>query len=930
MGHWAKAGFLFAILLLIFPLAQDALAKTFVVNTVSDEDNDPLDSSECRTAFSLAGQPRCTLRAAIQAANFSPGSDIIQFNIPAEECFFDSFCVIQLTKPLPSLRPRFDVNPRDIASLTIDAARAECSPATPCIVIDGGLLSAPDLTKLKSAVPDARNIQEAIDQLLTNGIRFRDDLVQIHRRVPGAPPFSSATYNEQLNNLSQAFPPLPDPFGIEARQVQSEAQKAATENNVSEALRKYQLLLEMVARAPGHCLHIDSNDNTVRGLILNRCPGNGIEIHGSGNVVQGAKIGTDAKGLEPEGNKQDGLRIFGALNSFDPAPCPFQNDSCRGNPSVAVASSRNWIQKSLISGNRGYGVAIIGGLATLNRIEGNKIGTNILGNKPLPNLNFGVFIARGASKNLVGNGSDTAGNLISGNQQGGIHISGNGTNENEMRKNFIGTDALGETRLGNSGHGILITCGASFNRIGTPGSPLVSTGNTIAFNSGHGILLRQAVTDQGNAPEDQGCTPPSRNTISSNSIYLNGDGITSKGIRLESSANEGRTPPTDLSVVIIPSISGNRTSIQGKTDCVNCVVEIFSDAGEFAKKAPDGSFIDVQGRFYEGFTVTDAKGSFRFDEETAGLFVTATVTDHVGNTSEFSKAIAIALPGSPTVSQPTITSVNPNSGDPGQTLNVMLTGNNFLGATNVNFGASITVNSFTINSNTQITANITISPTATPGGRTVSVTGSGGTGTLVNGFAVAGATPSDITARVLRSLCTNGRAIKMLVLSNQRGSPTGNVTIANVTAASGSNWTSISFVSGVGRTLRDGGTLSIIARGACTGSNLNLKIELSGGVILTADLPEKARGRELEIISRSGLLMIRAVGSSNVARLSVQIFSLSDRKLFEAQAPGRHRAALLLDRRGWPLANGVYLVVVTVERVDGTIHRELVKLAVLR
>jgi hypothetical protein len=93
-----------------------------------------------------------------------------------------------------------------------------------------------------------------------------------------------------------------------------------------------------------------------------------------------------------------------------------------------------------------------------------------------------------------------------------------------------------------------------------------------------------------------------------------------------------------------------------------------------------------------------------------------------------------------TVEQPTpepeVTSVNPSSGNQGQTLDVIITGTNFTGATVVSFGENITVNSFTVNNNTQITANITIAADAVLGTRDVSVTTPGGTGTKDDGFRI--------------------------------------------------------------------------------------------------------------------------------------------------------------------------------------------------
>jgi hypothetical protein len=83
-----------------------------------------------------------------------------------------------------------------------------------------------------------------------------------------------------------------------------------------------------------------------------------------------------------------------------------------------------------------------------------------------------------------------------------------------------------------------------------------------------------------------------------------------------------------------------------------------------------------------------------------------------------------------------MSSMSPSSGVRGQTLSVTITGTNFTAATSVTFGSLITVNSFTVNSATQITASITIGRSAVTGTRNVSVTNGGGTGTKRAGFRV--------------------------------------------------------------------------------------------------------------------------------------------------------------------------------------------------
>ena len=69
-------------------------------------------------------------------------------------------------------------------------------------------------------------------------------------------------------------------------------------------------------------------------------------------------------------------------------------------------------------------------------------------------------------------------------------------------------------------------------------------------------------------------------------------------------------------------------------------------------------------------------------------------------------------------------------------MDIVITGTSFTGATAVSFGSDITVSTFTVDSDTQITASITIAGNAALGSHDVSVTTPYGTGTLTDGFTV--------------------------------------------------------------------------------------------------------------------------------------------------------------------------------------------------
>lgn len=85
---------------------------------------------------------------------------------------------------------------------------------------------------------------------------------------------------------------------------------------------------------------------------------------------------------------------------------------------------------------------------------------------------------------------------------------------------------------------------------------------------------------------------------------------------------------------------------------------------------------------------------------------------------------------------PEVTGVDPEEAKCGETLSIKINGTKFTGANAVSLGTGITINSFTVDKPTQITANITIDKNAVPGIRDVSVTTPEGTGTLAGKFTV--------------------------------------------------------------------------------------------------------------------------------------------------------------------------------------------------
>jgi hypothetical protein len=83
-----------------------------------------------------------------------------------------------------------------------------------------------------------------------------------------------------------------------------------------------------------------------------------------------------------------------------------------------------------------------------------------------------------------------------------------------------------------------------------------------------------------------------------------------------------------------------------------------------------------------------------------------------------------------------ISSVSPNAGVQGNSYsNVIISGTDFISVTSVSFGPDITV-SYIVNSETQITATVTVSSTAVAGSRDVTVTAAGVSAVKTGGFSV--------------------------------------------------------------------------------------------------------------------------------------------------------------------------------------------------
>src|SRR5262249_57816492 len=109
--------------------------------------------------------------------------------------------------------------------------------------------------------------------------------------------------------------------------------------------------------------------------------------------------------------------------------------------------------RNVISGNTTDGVRISGTGTTGNVVAGNYIGTNAAGTAAVPNVQQGVNLA-GAPSNFVGTdalgtASPATRNVISGNGDNGVRVTGAGACHNLIPGHFIGPGVTRPTHASN-------------------------------------------------------------------------------------------------------------------------------------------------------------------------------------------------------------------------------------------------------------------------------------------------------------------------------------------------------------------------------------------------------------------------------------------------------------------------------------------------
>ncbi len=397
---------------------------------------------------------------------------------------------------------------------------------------------------------------------------------------------------------------------------------------------------------------ITSAGNVIKGLALYRLK-RAVWIFGKGatdNVISGSFIGTNAAG------SYGASRTFSGANGIQ-----IEGGAARNRIGGVGLAERN-----VISGNGQTGVAIWHETGDANVIFNNLVGLNPAGNNRLPNQRHGLDVNFGSALNILGGGGPGERNVLSGNNFSGIELShGEGTDQNRIIGNFIGTNVTGEAAsawsynrygiqvddgvtnsviagnvIGNNQQGGIeitgfLTSGNQVynNRVGISltGNPignsifgiradgsnnLIGPNNIVAYNPYNGIIIREADKDF--------------NRITQNSIYNNGllgIDLFPVGVTKNDSGDADTGPNENLNFPWLKSATPQQVT---GTACGGCIVEIFI--------ADSGVSVYGEGQTFVGSAVADGNGSFVavISGAVAGNFVTATATDSAGNTSEFS------------------------------------------------------------------------------------------------------------------------------------------------------------------------------------------------------------------------------------------------------------------------------------------------------
>lgn len=266
------------------------------------------------------------------------------------------------------------------------------------------------------------------------------------------------------------------------------------------------------------------------------------------------------------------------------------------------------------------------------RIAGNFIG--LLANGVATSNNIGVQISN--TKVVLGGPALADRNIIASNNQQGVRLGGVGSNSSLIQNNLIGAGISPSDNRGNNGAGIEIKNGSN---IVVGGSGMLA--NTLRFN-GHGIVLT-AGTGNALAANDFASNIGLGIDLSSGAAA---DGVTPNDI---DDVDSGPNNKQNFPVLSSASATENSLSVTGTLDVPSDAnsapyrITLYESTSCNASGFGEGNLRlgEVSVNFSaaaENFLIT-----LKLPPNSAASVVTATATDALGNTSEFSACIAAPL-----------------------------------------------------------------------------------------------------------------------------------------------------------------------------------------------------------------------------------------------------------------------------------------------
>jgi len=422
----------------------------------------------------------------------------------------------------------------------------------------------------------------------------------INFRIPGAGPHT-------IGPLT-ALPDITDPVNIDGWSQTGVAGSHEIELNGGQC-------------SGGDGLTLTTSNCIIRGLVINRFSNNALLVTGAAvtnNWIYGNYIGISANGMLARGNSR-GVQLLGG-SAFNVI----------GTDGDGV---NDLLERNVLSGNTNEAIRI--GASEDNIIAGNYIGTDETGLVALPN-NEGIVGVGGAVNNVIGLAGKP--NVISGNTLNGIRIRDVGSTGNRIQANIIGATPTA-LPLPNQGWGIRLETSSSGNLIGSDNDEIDDDleGNRITANSLGGILVTSAAANH--------------NRILRNRIYDNaglGIDLGNNGVTANDTGDADTGPndlqnypelaPANYANVLVGSLSsGTNTTYH---------IELFANTTVDGSGNGEGETFLGSTNVHTGpagtvgfvFTFTPVPGQTNF---------TATATDPVGNTSEFSPSVVGGLPNLP-------------------------------------------------------------------------------------------------------------------------------------------------------------------------------------------------------------------------------------------------------------------------------------------